>query len=322
MPLLQQRPHDARINKKVTKAKALAVDRPVMIPIHNLLSSLPVRATGVSVDHVDRLIQSFSTLPPITVNSSMDCVIDGRHRLQAARQLRHDHIAARILRATDEEALVFAIEANSHQGLPLTLKDRKQIANQLLTLNPALSDRAVAHTAGVSPGCIRKLRLHRPTAQNEQLTYRVGRDGRRRHVKHHRVAHPSATAKSPKRADASITGRTATKAQQVDSQDIPAITEQRPARQDLRTTLDHRVETAPQGRGQSLPPWQLVAADPALKFSLVGKNLIAAVSLSMKLDRCTEGLSSIVPSHLRFPVAAYTRRAAVALQRCASRLEQ
>jgi ParB-like nuclease family protein len=152
------------------------------VPVSALSPGLHLRRGGTNAAHVQLLIDADSSeLPPILVQEDGCRVIDGLHRLEAAK-LRGDHvIKARFLDCTDSEALVLAMEANSAHGLPLSKADRVSGAKRVLTAYPDWSDRAIAGVTGLSAKTIASLRSR--SADAAQLaSKRIGRDGRRRPV--------------------------------------------------------------------------------------------------------------------------------------------
>lgn len=153
------------------------------VPISALSSGLHLRQGGTNAAHVQLLLEAAgsSELPPILVQNDGGRVIDGLHRLEAAK-LRADHsIRARFLDCTDSEALVIAMKANSSHGLPLSNADRVSGAKRVLTAHPDWSDRAIAGITGLSAKTIKSLRSR--SAGGAHLgSKRLGRDGRRRPV--------------------------------------------------------------------------------------------------------------------------------------------
>ncbi|ABP54638.1 ParB/RepB/Spo0J family partition protein [Salinispora tropica] len=153
------------------------------VPLDALSPSLRLRQGGTSGAHVQLLVEAGGTkqLPPILVQEEGWRVIDGLHRLEAAR-LRGDHvIPARFLDCTDAEALILAMQANIAHGLPLSRADRLSGANRVLSEYPDWSDRALAAITGLSAKTIASLRT-RSTGAAEAGGKRIGRDGRRRPV--------------------------------------------------------------------------------------------------------------------------------------------
>ncbi len=110
-------------------------------------------------------------------------VIDGLHRLQAARVRGDRKIAAKFVDGTESDAFVLAVEANVRHGLPLSLADRKRAAVQIIGTHPRWSDRRVASATGISAGTVADLRGHGEQDGAERANEaRIGRDGRIRPV--------------------------------------------------------------------------------------------------------------------------------------------
>lgn len=152
-----------------------------LIEIEKLLTVNSPRSCGTDPEHVKRLAEIETGLPPVIVRKGTLQVIDGAHRIEAAKLKGRKRILAIFFDGTDAEALILAIEANTRHGLPLSLSDRKRAAQQLLALMPDLSDRAIGAKTGLAPGTVRAVRT-RSTAQDDQSAVRIGRDGRARPV--------------------------------------------------------------------------------------------------------------------------------------------
>jgi hypothetical protein len=151
------------------------------VAITSLAPGSYLRQGGTSAVHVQLLLGAAgsSELPPILVQEHGWRVIDGLHRLEAAR-LRGDHsIDARFLDCTDSEALIIAIKSNSSHGLPLSKADRVSGAIRVLAAHPDWSDRAIAGITGLSANTIGSLR-NRCADGPQPGSKRLGRDGRRR----------------------------------------------------------------------------------------------------------------------------------------------
>ncbi len=128
-------------------------------------------------DHVRALAECFDQLPPILVYAPSNEVIDGVHRVMAARQLGLDSIAGRAMHGLKEDAYVEAVRANVTHGKPLTVGERRAAARRMLGLRPEWSDRRVASLCGLASQTVARERP-RSTAAGEQPAARVGRDGR------------------------------------------------------------------------------------------------------------------------------------------------
>jgi ParB-like chromosome segregation protein Spo0J len=142
-----------------------------------------IRDAGLDEDHVQRLVEADGNWPAILLWESEGTVIDGAHRLEAARRLNMTTIRAVTFYGSWQEAYLEAVRLNVAHGLPLTLRERTRAARQLLDANPEWSDRRLAPACGLSPKTVARLR--REASVNGELAnteVRVGRDGRTRPV--------------------------------------------------------------------------------------------------------------------------------------------
>jgi ParB-like chromosome segregation protein Spo0J len=164
------------------------------VPVGIVVPGPYLREAGTNHAHVQLLADasSSSSLPPILVQRSSNRVIDGMHRLAAAKLRGEETISACLIDCTDEEALVLAIKSNTLHGLPLSKADRISGAKRILISHPDWSDRAVASVTGMSAKTIAVLR-NRSSGEMISCDKRLGRDGKRR---------PVAAAEGRKRAAA------------------------------------------------------------------------------------------------------------------------
>ena len=117
-------------------------------------------------------------LPPILVHRDSMQVIDGVHRLKAARARGESTIATIFFDGDDDEAFICAVRANTTHGLPLTLDDRKAAAMRIIVSRPNLSDRIIGSFTGLADKTVAVIR--RSSANGTQLIARIGADGRSR----------------------------------------------------------------------------------------------------------------------------------------------
>ncbi|MFJ6805884.1 ParB N-terminal domain-containing protein [Streptomyces anulatus] len=147
------------------------------VPVDQVTETRLVRVAGSSPDHVSALAQCPDALPPILVHRPTMRVIDGVHRLRAAKLRGYATIGVRFVDGTEEDAFVLAVSTNVTQGLPLTLADRTAAASRILSSHPHFSDRLIASTAGLSTKTVAAIR-QRATGETTQLHARLGRDGK------------------------------------------------------------------------------------------------------------------------------------------------
>jgi ParB-like chromosome segregation protein Spo0J len=150
------------------------------VPLDSLGFGFTPRA-GIDRDHVRTLAEVVPALPPVLVHTPSMHVIDGVHRVLAARMAGQKTIAASMVDGTQAEASISAIQHNVQHGMPLTLSERQAAARKVVGLRPDWSDRRVGAICGLSPNTVAKVRV-RATAQDDQLTARIGRDGRARPI--------------------------------------------------------------------------------------------------------------------------------------------
>jgi ParB-like chromosome segregation protein Spo0J len=136
------------------------------------------RLTGENRDHTLRLAETEDVLPPILVHIATMRVIDGMHRLHAARLRGRETIEAEFFDGSEEDAFIQAVTANTRHGLPLARADRRAAAARILVSHPHLSDRIIAAYTALSQQTVRTIR--RSTALAPQLSVRRGADGKLR----------------------------------------------------------------------------------------------------------------------------------------------
>lgn len=163
-------------------------DAVVSVSLDDLTISSSFRESGLNQEHVERLVRLDGRWPPVLVNRADRLVIDGVHRVAAARRLGHDCIEASFFEGEPDEALIEFVRRNVYHGLPLTLRERKRAASRVLVAHPEWSDRRIAELCAISPKTVGRLRLTltevaatKPFPQLDTST-RVGRDNRSRPV--------------------------------------------------------------------------------------------------------------------------------------------
>ncbi|MEU5220965.1 transcriptional regulator [Streptomyces sp. NPDC020807] len=149
--------------------------------IQDLYVSSSPRADGVDQEYARTLADTESELPPILVHRPTMRVVDGLHRLAAARSRGQDLIHVRYFDGDSTDADLLAIALNVSHGRPLSLEDRVGAAERIFASHPEWSDRAVAAVAGLSARKTAEIR------RNSSGTFlngarRIGLDGRARPV--------------------------------------------------------------------------------------------------------------------------------------------
>ena len=150
------------------------------LSIATLKLGILLRFDEEDAEHAQSLAYCLDDCPPILVDQSTATVIDGAHRVLAARLLGRETIPARYFTGTHEEAFVEAVKANIAHGKPLTLAEREAAAKKLLKMHDDWSNRLVAQVCGLSDKTVGRLR--ETSAEVPQSSSRIGRDGRHRPI--------------------------------------------------------------------------------------------------------------------------------------------
>lgn len=138
------------------------------------------RLAGERQEHIELLAAVPTPLPPIIVHRPTMRVIDGFHRLRAARLRGDTTIAARFFDGDESDAFVLAVRLNVTHGLPLALSDRQSAAERIIASHPHWSDRRVASVAGIAPGTVGEIRRRLGSGAADPQARRLGQDGRMR----------------------------------------------------------------------------------------------------------------------------------------------
>ncbi|MBR7836438.1 ParB N-terminal domain-containing protein [Actinospica durhamensis] len=154
----------------------------LQVAIECLRRGFALRLDGCSDESVEVLSEVVGELPPILVHRGSKRVIDGMHRLLAARRRGLATIAVRYFEGTLADAFVLAVRANVAHGLPLPLRDRRVAAARILSSHPHWSNRRVATAAGLSDKTVAAIRARIGPEDATLGGRRVGADGRARPV--------------------------------------------------------------------------------------------------------------------------------------------
>ena len=131
----------------------------VTVPLDRLISDPDdqPRIAGLLESHIRLLMEGGADAwPPLLVRPNPDgafSVIDGAHRLEAARRL---NVAALPCLVSPEAGYGEAIAANLRHGLPLAIADRKEAARWWTEQDPNLSLREIGRRCGLSDKTAKK----------------------------------------------------------------------------------------------------------------------------------------------------------------------
>ncbi|MFF8909679.1 ParB/RepB/Spo0J family partition protein [Streptomyces olivaceoviridis] len=300
-----------------------------LTPVASLVDADSPRLEGLSQDHIDVLAQG--DIEPILVHRDTLRVVDGMHRLRAARLRGDEMIPVRYLDGPASEVFIHSVAANVSHGLPLTLRDRKAAARRILAQHPDLSDRAVARITRLSPKTVGAVR-RASSEEVPQSKVRVGADGRsrpldaaqrREAVGAFLAEHPAATLQEAATA-AGVSISTACEIRQRMRRG-----EQEPRPPDRSTAREARdpspagdpVSSRCTGRGRARRIESL-AKDPSLRFTQSGRALLRWLNERAPDLEAGRQLLAAVPPHCAVAVADLANSYAREWQRFASALGQ
>ncbi|MBD0711490.1 transcriptional regulator [Streptomyces sp. CBMA291] len=303
-----------------------------LVPLASLADADSPRLGGVSREHVEILAQG--AIEPILVHRDTRRVVDGMHRLQAARLQGEEVIPVRYLDGPAAEIFIHSVAANVNHGLPLTLKDRKAAAGRILASHPDLSDRAIARITRLSPKTVSAVR-RASSGEVPQSKVRVGADGRarpldaaqrREAVRAFLAEHPGATLQEA--ADsAGVSVSTACEVRRRMRRDEQGSPPPRPGA--ARGRRDHVPESgpgAPAGEGRArrgrARRVENLAKDPSLRLTESGRALLRWLNERAPDLEKGRQLMAAVPPHCAVAVAELADSYAREWQRFASALDR
>jgi hypothetical protein len=164
----------------------------ILVPLNDLLSLQDAHIAGADLAqrplneaHVISLMMADPTSVPAIVLTHTEeynlIIIDGYHRLEAAKRRKQATILANI-RAfqTENELIEAAFEANLQHGLPASTTTRSDYVYWLFRTYPALSQKEIARRVGVKPSTVnvalkRHMREHQAAeAQKKRQASLIG----------------------------------------------------------------------------------------------------------------------------------------------------
>ncbi|MGH3395381.1 MAG: ParB/RepB/Spo0J family partition protein [Streptosporangiaceae bacterium] len=305
------------------------------VPVSALMGGLSPRLLGEDALHIQILAQMETPLPPILVQRSTMRVIDGMHRLRAARLGGRMVIDVQFFDGGDAEALLAAVKANADHGLPLTLADRLAAGERIVALRPWQSDRWIAEVTGLAPATVGAIR-RRSLGGNDAAATRVGRDGRERPVDiaaRRRAAadairqHPDASLRVIARMTGLSPGTVRDVRQRVLRGDDPLLpVNLRREAGPTRRAAPHRAAAGQrEGRlaGRDIGTLlRNLRRDPSLRLTERGRGLLEFLTARTAGPAGLEDLVSGVPDHCLHAVARLARQCAAEWQEAARLLEE
>ncbi|MEU4243561.1 helix-turn-helix domain-containing protein [Actinoplanes sp. NPDC026619] len=299
------------------------------VPVASLRLADSPRAAGENVEHTKMLAKIEEGLPPIIVHRPTMRVIDGTHRLAAARLRGDETIEVQLFDGTEQEAFVLAVQTNIAHGLPLSLADRSRAAERIIASHPTWSDRAIASAAGIGARTVGNIRQRLGAdAQTEEVQARTGRDGRVRPVDI-AAGRLKASALIRERPDASL--REIARAVGVSPSTVRDVRRRVEAGEDPVPEVRRRggdARTRDSG-ADGLPDGPEVEAllqglrsDPSLRFTDTGRTVLRWISSRAVRSDERMYVAGNVPPHCAYIIANVARACAEEWMQLANDLEQ
>jgi len=277
------------------------------VAVADLRISGSPRSAGENIEHIRTLAETPAELPPIIVHRASMRVIDGVHRLRAARLRGQQGIAVRYFDGEDGDAFVLAVRANVAHGLPLSLADRKVAAARIVASHPHWSDRMIASVAGLSAATVARIRRDR---DEPAPASRIGHDGKVRPVN---ALERRRLARSVLLAEPTLSLREVARRAGISPETARAVR----ARLGAETATPVPAEPIPdQGRLV-----RQLRNDPALRFSETGRELLRLLDVRTLSAERWAAIVSGVPTHCRDSVARVALECAQAWRTFAERLD-
>jgi hypothetical protein len=261
-------------------------------------------------------------------------VIDGMHRLRAARLRGQVMVEVEFFDGDDDEAFVVGVQANIAHGLPLTLADRKAAAGRIIGAQPQRSDRWIGQVTGLAAGTVGAIR-RRMGPPGGRGAARVGRDGRVR---------PLQMADGRRKAQQELTSRPEASLRQiartagVSPATVKDVRDRMRRGQDPIPRTQHSVSAARPGHaglggsdangehrgGPRDLAWSLdqLGKDPSVRYTESGRALLRWLEAHARGPRLGAGLIDTVPSHCGYLIADIARTCSRQWQELATALDQ
>ncbi|MFI0373197.1 hypothetical protein ACH35V_35505 [Actinomadura sp. 1N219] len=274
------------------------------IPVRLLADGDSPRSAGVDPDHAAALAAVPGPLPPIIVHWPTLRVIDGLHRLTAARSRGDETIRVRLFEGGETDAFVLAVSENTARGLPLTLADRKRAARRIVRSFPRWSARMAAAVTGLSAGTVTEIRREE-LGDGADGDVRLGRDGRVRPVD---KAEGRDIARRLIIEDPTLSLRQIARVAGISPETVRTLKQSllngpsappEPVPQEARAT-----PAAAPGRDALM---ERLRADPAVRFRESGRDLLRLLSLTSLSLADWERLVAAVPSGHRAAIVRLAR---------------
>ncbi|MEV6717527.1 streptomycin biosynthesis regulator [Lentzea sp. NPDC051208] len=292
----------ARFDRAAEEGRRTDVDRYLArcasgrLPLDALVTGDSPRLAGEDPGHVRALAGVAGPLPAIVVHRPTMRIVDGVHRLRAARSRDEHMIDVLFFDGTAEEAFLLAVRLNSTRGLPLSQADRNAAARRIIASHGTWSDRAIAAVVGLSAKTVGVLRRAVPAGD---APARIGRDGRVR---------PLTTAEGRRQAGKLLVSQPGASLREVARRANVSVGTVRDVRRRLRDGADPvparqrlaehpEAPVRPAGGPRPAPDLEPLKRDPSMRFTEVGRGVLRALDVSTFSPDQWQRYTDAVPAH-------------------------
>jgi ParB-like chromosome segregation protein Spo0J len=293
------------------------------VAVDDLMTAFAPRRGGTDETYARELAETAGDLPPILVHRPTLRVIDGTHRLRAARLRGQDRVQARFFDGDDEDCYLLAVAMNVTHGRRLSMEERSSAAEHILRSHPEWSDRSVAEIAGLSARKVAELR-GRPSRDGAAGSHRVGRDGRCRPVD---FARGRQLAGELLRSDPDASLRGIAREIGISPATVADVRDRIRRGEDPvpgrgRQPTARTVREARPSRPQPEPAAILDALrrDPSLRLTEAGRTMLRMLDVCAAFTRDRGSIASRLPAHCRQPMSVLVQNYARAWQQLAIEL--
>jgi ParB-like chromosome segregation protein Spo0J len=279
------------------------------VPIEALQLADSPRLDGIDISHAEALAQVDDELPPILVQRSSMRIVDGMHRLAAARFRGQHEIEVQFIDCSEDDIFLVSVYANIRHGLPLTLADRRAAAAKIILLRPEASDRWIAQLTGLADKTVGSIR--RDSALPCGQSRRLGRDGRVR---------PLDATESRRVAEALILSNPDASLRQIAHEAGISLGTARDVREKMRQGIDpvqskKQLRTASKEARAELIDYELslkrLRQDPSIRYTDSGRQFLRWFCPPRIINRSDwQPIAELIPSHCTFDVIRIARSCA------------
>ncbi|MGQ4491180.1 hypothetical protein LRE75_24485 [Streptomyces sp. 372A] len=310
LPAMEQKAVEDGAERLLELRDALGRAPVESVPLRDLHVVGSPRSTVVCPDYTRELAALDGPFASVLVHRASMSVVDGVHRVRAARLRGDTHVGVRFFEGTEEQGRLLAVALNVRHGRPLSMDERLTAVRAILAGHQEWADRSVAALAAVAPGTVAEVRreLYGEPAPDAA---RLGRDGRSRPVDPDRgrilaadllTRHPDSSLRQiAKQSGISPTTVSDVRARLARGES-PTL-RKTPARQPMTRRGPAEAERTAHV-GEIL---DTLRRDPSLRLNDTGRSVLRLLDVSAAFLRDGEAIAAGLPPHCVHALARLAR---------------